>query len=215
MIKNEKNESIEVFLLQLSEDELHSLNGIRNGNTKKSFHISRMKQVFVCDVPRTHSLEFCCKMWKLIFSDDSAPQIQRSYLYRLPTKLRKGNVFSHVCLSVMSCLCVHRTCRPYMLLNEQVWTCLGGEGDLGPVQMEGRYLICRKGEGAEALYKGQLASYRMLSYNHIIGGSLQIDLRLGISDSFLGIFFGNWQIAHDIRVHSTTIHAGEDKKSKS
>ena len=165
--------------------------------------------------PEPTALNFVVKCGNLFFSDDSAPQIQRSYLYRLPTKLRKGNVFSHVCLSVMSCLCVHRTCRPYMLLNEQVLNMSWGEGNLGPVQMEGRYLICRKGEGAEALYKGQLASYRMLSYNHIIGGSLQIDLRLGISDSFLGIFFGNWQIAHDIRVHSTTIHAGEDKKSKS
>ena len=31
----------------------------------------------------------------------------------------------------------------------------------------------------------------MLSYNHVFGGSSEVDLRLGISDSFLGILFGN------------------------
>ena len=95
-----------------------------------------------------------------------------------------------VCQSCHVCVSTGLADHTCFLMNKFEHV-LGGEGDLGPVQMEGRYLICRKGEGAEALYKGQLASYRMLSYNHIIGGSLQIDLRLGISDSFLGIFFGN------------------------
>ena len=117
-----------------------------------------------------------------------------------------------VCQSVMSCLCVHRTCRPYTLLNEQVWTCLGG--GLGPYTDGGPTPYVERGRGLGPCTGGNWHPTGILSCNHVIGGSSEVDLRLGISDSFLGILFGNWQIAHDIRVHSTTIHAVGDQKEE-
>ena len=153
-----RNESIEVFLPRLSEDELHFLNGIRKVTRKSPFIFREWSKFSYVMCPEPTVLNFVVKCGNLFFPMMVLLRSNDPIFTRLPTKLRKGNVFSHVCLSVMSCLCVHRTCRLYMLLNEQVWTCSGG-GAWALYRWRAETL-CRKGEGAGALYMGQLTSYR-------------------------------------------------------
>ena len=51
-----------------------------------------------------------CGFWQIIFKIVLLPQFQKNNIYRLQTKLQKGNVFTPVCQSLCSEGCLPSAC---------------------------------------------------------------------------------------------------------